>query len=258
MTGSRTRERGAALVIVAATLSVLSVLAFATGERARAVTGDATASLWRVQADAALEGAIVRAVVALNAAQLANDPVKLEPMDVGDLSVRLRVWREEGRVDVNASAPEVLESVFAAAGLGRTAAAAAAKRMREERDAQRRFGAVAELAQVEGLTEAFVRCLTPVLTVFSPLGEPDPAAAAPFLRRALVLPAADGAVRIRLGEAVTVATNLEDAGRTRSLQWTVRLTGDAARPLDVLDVRGPAEIDGAQPGPHCAGETPAW
>ena len=187
-TDSRTRlqssRRGVALMLVLWIVVILGGIAAAVTAGTR-TTGDITANARaRAVARYAAESGIVAAVAAaqrhMDAAgddvaerrQLLNDPIRLlrdvAGFDLGAASVRVVMVDVSARIDINAASEAVLAALFARAGHG-AAAAAAARAIRRHIDSvpgqAQLLQSLDEASAIDGVGVPLIRAAAAWLTV---------------------------------------------------------------------------------------------
>lgn len=193
---------------------------------------------------------------------------------VGAVPVRVRLRLEAGKLDLNAADERQLAALLRAAGLGdgeATGVAAAiadwrdADDLRRNRGAERRdyaaagreglppnrpFWDVSEVAGVLGMPAAVAACILPDLTIFAGGGTVREAGASPLMRRALGLaPLGEGGRGLAdlpsAGDVVAVEARIAGEGGAdrHARRWILRITGNMAEPVQVLERRdlGPLE-----------------
>jgi general secretion pathway protein K len=148
--------------------------------------------------DALIDGGVHAAGFLLFAAQQSPREVNGTSLRFSTGDVKLAVLDESGRVDLNTSAPELLEGLFSAVGGSSIPAAAFAARVVDWRDTDSDvavggaeandyasagathvprngpFGSVDELRMILGLSQRDLSRLEPHLTVFNTSGKIDP------------------------------------------------------------------------------------
>jgi general secretion pathway protein K len=216
------KERGFALVAV---LWMLVLLAFlATSYSASTRTG---AFLTRnleegARAEALADAGIHRALWELlrfdAEAPLRTDGTVYEWAFAGGV-VRFSMRDEAGKVDINAASEELLESLFAAAGLDAPSARALAEAVAAFHDGGEAasgspfqqhgvFRAVDDVQQVPGMSAAVFARIRPLITVYTGMMEPNVALAPPAVRAAMAAFPADAAED---GEAADASPFLSEA-----------------------------------------------
>ncbi|PWR25358.1 general secretion pathway protein GspK [Zavarzinia aquatilis] len=192
---------------------------------------------------------------------------------VGEVAVHVRVRPEAAKLDLNRADEVQLAALLRAAGLGDGEAQGVAAAIADWRDADgflrnggaeadayaarglaglppnRPFEDVLEVRNVLGLPPAVADCILPDLTLFNPSGPLVPAGASPLIRRALGLaPEAGAAPPVEApmpGDVVALEARIAgEAGVDRySRRWILRITGNMAEPVQVLERRdlGPLE-----------------
>lgn len=206
------RQRGVALLLVLWACTLLAVLLGGYAALARTEGLQARYQFAQTQAHYAAEAGVMRAVYGL------QDPV-LKQRWVGDgrpypfhydgANVTVSAVGEDGKVDLNAATPEVLQGLFHAAGLDQAQALVVAGHVVDWRSqpslegeaATRRatyaaagrnygprngpFASVEELQMVLGVTPALYRTVAADVTVWSGNPSPDPNIAPPLALAAI-------------------------------------------------------------------------
>ena len=182
--GRRTCEAGIALVVVLASLSILSAFAMSFSSSMRLQTTLAVNETRNAQVRAALEGGIHAAVASLlHPNRQQHWPVDGTPQEyeVGGHTMNISVYDEQGKVDLNTAHAPLIRNLFAAVTQTREDAERIARRVLEQREsdvaaARVNPGApigpwqsVTELRYVEGVSETIFRRAVPGLTVHSGL-----------------------------------------------------------------------------------------
>ena len=210
----RVRERGFALLIVLWTVALLSMLATQLAAAGRGEAQLARNIRDSAVAEAAADGAVYEAVfhaLDSSARHWPADGVVRQLRSAG-ATIALQIDNEAGKVNLNIAPPELLAALLHAAGVetGRAASIASAiadwrfvdaQRVGSKADAYRAAGrsagpphapfqSIEELGLVLGMTPGLLARLTPYLTLFHD-GQPNPLAAAPLVRQA-ILEAAGG------------------------------------------------------------------
>jgi len=185
--------RGVALIVVLWVVALLSSVALTLAAAARMETLLAGQRLEELRSRQAAEGALELTVLDLlfplgsGARPTDGTPFVLE---VGDSQVRVRVFDEAGKVDLNMAGPDLLSGLFRAAGATPELAAALADAVMDWRDADRlrrlngaedadyaaagldhgakdaRFENVGELRMVLGMTPEIFASVREAVTVY--------------------------------------------------------------------------------------------
>lgn len=271
-------ERGVALLIVVGVLAVMAVLAAGLIGALRGEMHATRRMLDDVAADAALEGAMWRAMAHLfdrraGAARAGWDSAG--SVLVGGVEVRIRLRAEAAKLDVNRAEPAQFAALLRAAGAADAEATGLADAIADWRDPDdfrresgaeqaeyaaagrpdqppnRPFADVTEIAGVLGMPADVAACILPDLTVHGGGGSLRLDEASPLMRRAMGLsPATAGALpdaedRFMAGDVIAVEARIasEDGGDRHARRWILRLTGNMAVPVQVLERRdlGPIE-----------------
>lgn len=234
------RQRGMALLVVLWVLALLSVLLAGLVGWVRLETRQALWQHQHTQAILAAEAGLGLAVAAL----LERNPQRqwladgqAHGLDFDGVELRLSVFSERGKLDLNAAASADFARLLKALG----ASAAQAEDLEHALD-QRRGGGqsplrlLEEVRELPGMTEALYTGLLPDVTLWSGLDSPDPAFASPLLKRALNL----GRGIAQVGEqgpmlSIHSQARLAD-GFTTTLRVTLLLNAskEGTRPYRVL------------------------
>lgn len=174
-------QRGIALVIVLWGVTLLSLLAASLAASSGMAARQSLNMVEAAQARARLDEALAAAVVALERPRhrwIADGRTRHLSLEGAEADIR--VTAEGGRADLNHAAPDLLQSLFRRAGGDDKLA-----RLLAERVAQRPLVAVAELAELPGMTLPLYRRLAPLTTVRNPDGKIDWRLADPALLAAI-------------------------------------------------------------------------
>jgi general secretion pathway protein K len=194
-------QRGIALISVLWITTLLAVIAASFTSSARTEGQLARNMVENAKAEALADGAVHRAVLGI----LEPEPERawrtdgrVYRLDYGDGAVVVRIFDEDGKVDLNAAPPELLAGLFRLLGLEEEQAQTLAERIVDFRDeddeaeangaedpdyesAGRADGAIdrplvseIELLGVLGMSEALYRRLRPFVTVYSGAEGIDP------------------------------------------------------------------------------------
>lgn len=260
-------DRGFALLVVAITLAVLSLIFAAALGTARQHLSYASAAGDRVRLGAAIDGAV--ATVEYDLATAGNTPPAIlkapQILRIGDVVVRIAARPETAKLDLNEAPLPALNRLFVNAGISAHDAkdlADAIGKRRKDRDARKQsrddllFQAVSEIGGLKGVDRDLVDCVMPDLTVFSGAPLVDAEYASPHVRTALGLgakPDTQPRISSLSGNVVTAGEPLElTATATDSLSHSVlsrmvviRLTGNSDRPVWTLAETSPAPTEEA-------------
>lgn len=185
-------DAGFALVLVLWVLVLLGLLGAGLLHEARMTRQQAASVAGALQARAAADGAIRRAILGLLDPR---DPLRLpldgtrHPVALFGRSIQVQVASETGRIDLNAASPDLLAALFRGVGLGPSEAAGLAASVvawrqaapastddpdAPYRDAGRLYGprqgpfrAVGELRLVLGMSDPLQEAVRPLVTVWS-------------------------------------------------------------------------------------------
>lgn len=276
-------ERGIALVAVLGFLAVMSLIAIGIVGASRTTVVNASRSLVRVQAQAAVESAINEAIAELVAARNLVPDIVTAPrqITVGGFTVTVGARPEHTKIDLNYADANLLGIMFRAGGADPDTAQALAAAVEDWRDgddllhlkgAERReyedaglkygpanafFASIDELRLVRGVTEPLFACLRPELTIFSQRQGIDIDNAAPMIRAAAGIDEAanEGATKrsvisdqaIAAGDVFEVTARLDDTNRNvrRAERVIVRITGNPRDPYWIMNVEAAYPIDEA-------------
>ena len=206
------RSRGLALITVLWVLTLLSLIAasFSSSTRTeiKLAFNQAEAARAEALADAGVHAAIQGLLATNPAAQWrADGTVYGWRFDDGEM--RVGIWDEGGKIDLNTASDALLQALFVAAGLGTDEASVLVDRIvdfrdpndlrqlngaedRHYRDAGLPYGAkdapfeaLEELRQVLGMTSALYDAVAPALTVHARQRQPHEPTAPPLVKAAL-------------------------------------------------------------------------
>jgi general secretion pathway protein K len=256
------RTRGLALVTVLWLISLLTLLATTllaiTRNHARMASRSAQIITAKTIADSAIRLTLLRIAAPLNeSSELAFSAQW--PLQVFDRTVDVRIEREAGRVDLNASDPALLAAVFRSGGIDSVRARDFASRILDWRDADDQpgsdgaendeykranlgygprnapFESIGELRQVLGL-EGISPQVLDAFTVYSTHSPTiSPAFAHPLVRKALGEQlASNHAAMLRqnlIEQVVRIHACTEERGVAVCRVAVVRLTPDGQRPF---------------------------
>lgn len=264
---SRGRDRGIALLAVIAVLTVLSLLAVTVLDTSRDAVLHARRASDLARAEAELEGAFWQTVFLLleGAGDLApafGPAGRVQAGGLGPMAIRIRA--EAGKVDLNTGDEAAIAALFRSAGLDDSRAAVLAAAVADWRDADdlrrlnggerrdyaragmagmppnRPFADIFELARVLGVTSDVLACVLQDVTLYAQLLAPRQDLASPLLARALGYGGRPNEkFRPVPGDALSIDVRmLDDEGTVRfARRWVLRLTGNRANPLQVLERR---------------------
>ncbi|WHZ19678.1 MAG: hypothetical protein OJF55_001827 [Rhodanobacteraceae bacterium] len=187
-------ERGAALLLVLWATVLLAALLVGVAAASRSQSEAALYDSERVRAELAAEAGLAHAVAGLREPGLREQWVpdgRPYVFDFDGARVTVRVVDASGMLDLNASPPELLRSLFEAAGAGRSRADGLANAIADWRGGvasrPRRveqasagtgnlhgpFRAIDQVARLPGMDAALYAKVEPALTVFSGRNFPD-------------------------------------------------------------------------------------
>ncbi|WEN15300.1 type II secretion system protein GspK [Rhodanobacter sp. AS-Z3] len=273
----RDEQRGVALLLVLWACTLLAILLGGYAALARTEGLQARYQFAQTQAHYAAEAGLMRAAYALQDPQpkqrwMADG--RLYSFHYNDATVTVRAIDEGGKVDLNTASPEVLLTLFEAAGLQPVPAQVVADHVVDWRtlpvaDADASsgrgdylaagrnyaprhapFASVEELQMVLGITPALYRQLAPVLTIWSGSTSPDPNTAPPLALAAIpgMTPeqrqqieaarqrnAKDPRLVLGAGTTHSIRSEAKLADGTRAiLRATIRLQAGQVQPYVVL------------------------
>lgn len=207
------RRRGIALVSVLWVVTLLSLMAASFSRTTRTDVNLARNQIDNAQAEALADAGVYRAVVGLTAlapefAWRADGSVYTWSFGGGE--IRIAVWDEGGKIDLNTADDEILQNLFVAAGVDPQDASALVDAIADYRDGNdlrrvngaedddyRRAGfahgakdapfeVLDELRQVFGMTPELYERVRPAVTVHARLRRPFELTAPPLVRAALL------------------------------------------------------------------------
>ncbi|BFI97382.1 MAG: type II secretion system protein GspK [Rhodanobacter sp.] len=206
------RQRGVALLLVLWACTLLAIVLGGYATLARTAALQTRYQFERTRAHYAAEAGVMRAIYAL----LQTDPKqhwsgdgRMYPFAFDDAKVQVSIVDEDGKVDLNAASPQVLQALFRAAGLDATAAdklaanivdwrsftanSTQADSLRAEYTAAGRaygprhgpFATLEEVQQVLGMTPELYQKVEPAITIWSGRAIPNPETAPPLALAAI-------------------------------------------------------------------------
>ena len=267
------RQRGVALLLVLWACTLLAILLGGYAALARTEALQARYQFAGTQAHYAAEAGLMRAVYGL------QDP-RVRQRWIGDgrpytfvydrASVVVRATDEDGKVDLNSAAPEVLAGLFRAAGLrpreadeladrvvdwrsppglsgevdSRRAAYVAAGRDYGPRNGP--FVTVEELQLVLGMTPALYRQIAPVLTIWSGRPTPNPNTAPPLALQAIpgITPQQLAAIRVTRAKNAADPSLALNNGTTHSIESVATLADGTSAVLRATVRMQPGQVGG--------------
>lgn len=200
-------QRGVALLVVLWASTLLAILLGGYAVLARTEGLQARYQFAQTQAHYAAQAGLARAVYGLHDAQPAQRWVadgRPYTLAFDQARIEVSAVSEEGKVDLNAATPQVLQALFAAAGLAPDAARQLAAQVvgwrqpvlaadaangadtayaaagRDYRPRHAPFASIEELQMVLGMTPALYRRLESQITIWSGRPVPDPNTAPPL------------------------------------------------------------------------------
>lgn len=236
--------------LAATLLATAAALLLLNAQAARSAAGESTRF---ARAQVSADGALAEVIVRLDA----GEPFPAQG-EIWSSEDGARVYRQDtaGLIDVNAAEPETLARLFQSIGLTQERAGQLSAAMADWRDgddlvrtggaenaqyasaglegpANRPFETEGEIVRVMGVTPELARCALVFLTAYSGQSDIEPGAAAPALRSALTLTAADSPpATAPLGRVIILRAEapISEHAVVRRAVW-IRLTGDPERPL---------------------------
>lgn len=198
-------QRGVALLVVLWACTLLAILVGGYAMLARTEGLQARYQFAQTQAHYAAEAGVMRAIYALQDPQLPQRWMadgRSYPFDFDGARVNVSIVSENGKVDLNAASPDVLQNLFKAAGMADNEAQALTRNVVDWRSfnvvpsstpnmayvqAGRDYGprhgpfaSIEELQMVLGMDPAVYRRLASQVTLWSGRQSPDPATAPPL------------------------------------------------------------------------------
>lgn len=180
-------ERGAALLLVLWATILLAALLVGVAAASRSHGGAALYGSERVRAELAAEAGLAHAIVGLRAPSLGDQWVpdgRPYTFDFDGAKVTVAVVDVSGMLDLNASPPDLLRGLFAAAGAGPAQAGQLADAVTTWRGGTLQaaagagqphgpFRTIDQLARVPGVDAALFAKVEPAVTVYSGRNAPD-------------------------------------------------------------------------------------
>ncbi|QRN55995.1 general secretion pathway protein GspK [Dyella caseinilytica] len=215
--GAKRHQRGVALLLVMWACTLLAILLGGYAVLAHTEGLQASYQFQQTRAHYAAEAGLMRAIYALQAPNVGDRWVadgRVYPFAYEGAKVGVSVISESGKVDLNASSPDVLTNLFRNTGVDASHAAAIAQAvvdwrsfpMGQQQAAQRAavytaagrdygprngpFASVEELEMVLGMTPQMYDAVAPYVTIWSGRASPDPNTA-PLLALASIPPGMD-------------------------------------------------------------------
>ena len=190
-----TSSKGMALIAVLWITSLLALMAAGIGSSSRTAAklafNHVENTKARLSADAGVQQAVYGLLTETGVRPWQAGGVLNEAVNLNQTEVEIQIRDEDGKIDINVSAPELLQGLFAAAGLTEEQASGLAARLIDYRDkdsdpspfgaedadyiaagrldgaADRPFRHVAELRDVLGISDEIYRRVSPDLTIYS-------------------------------------------------------------------------------------------
>lgn len=264
-------QRGVALLVVLWACTLLAILVGGYAMLARTEGLQARYQFAQSQAHYAAEAGVMRAIYALQDPQLQQRWMpdgRIYPFEFDGAKVKVSIVSENGKVDLNAASPDVLQNLFKAAGMAdndaqsltrnvvdwRTFSAAPPSNVPNAAYAQAGrdygprhgpFASIEELQMVVGMQPALYRTLAPQITLWSGRQSPDPTTAQPLALAAvpgMTPPQAQALVAARAAGAPQPALAAMQ-GVTHSIRAEATLV-DGTRAI----LRATVRLQGVRPG----------
>lgn len=248
-------QRGVALLLVLWACTVLAILLGGYATLARTAALQSRTQLAQARAHYAAEAGLAWAIDQLQGSavgqRMAADG-RAYPFRFDGIDVQVSVVGEDGKVDLNAATPEVLQGLFRAAGEDAVAARQLAVEVvdwrsfatRPGQSAQARaryaavgrdygprqtaFASLAELQLVLGMTPALYRQIEPAITIWSGRSAPDPNSAPPLALAAIPGLGSRGAQAVQLARGQRTGASATASGATYSIHASA-MVADGAR-----------------------------
>ena len=199
-------QRGVALLVVLWACTLLAIMVGGYAMLARTEGLQARYQFAQTQAHYAAEAGLMRAIYALQDPQLQQRWMpdgRIYPLDFDGAKINVSIVSENGKVDLNAASPDVLQNLFKAAGMSdgdaqsltrnvvdwRTFSATMPSNVPNAGYAQAGrdygprhgpFATVEELQMVLGMQPTLYRALASQVTLWSGRQSPDPSTAPPL------------------------------------------------------------------------------
>lgn len=203
---SKHGQRGVALLVVLWACTLLAIMVGGYAMLARTEGLQARYQFAQTQAHYAAEAGLMRAIYALQDPQLQQRWMpdgRIYPLDFDGAKINVSIVSENGKVDLNAASPDVLQNLFKAAGMSdgdaqsltrnvvdwRTFSATMPSNVPNAGYAQAGrdygprhgpFATVEELQMVLGMQPTLYRALASQVTLWSGRQSPDPSTAPPL------------------------------------------------------------------------------
>jgi len=221
--GSRTRQRGVALLITLWALALLSLLMLEIIDSVRLENRQSLYQLQQARAQLAAEAGVALAVLHLSDPRRdqrwrANGQAYTQPFDGSQLAVQ--VYSDMGKVDLNSSSPDLcarLAQVLGASAYQASRLAAGVRARQAEADVTP-LQVLEEATQLPGMSTDLFERLLPYITVWSGYDEP-------------VAALASAPVRLALGQGLAATSDTVDPGPVLSVNSEARLNTGARATL---------------------------
>ncbi len=235
------RSRGIALVSVLWVIALLSILALGVSSEIRTETRSISNLLRLTQAQYAAEGGVDLAIANLFTSSPARWPVDgaVQQVRIAKAAVRIAIYDETGRIDLNYAEPWLLNKLLASVNVGADERLLLVDAILDWRDSDNlrrlngaeddtyfaagmpygakdaKFDNVDELGLVFGMRPEIVQAIKPVLTVYSGRPGVNSAVASAQVLRVLSGGGTDGLERYgeRLGSPSAQASDLANSAR---------------------------------------------
>jgi general secretion pathway protein K len=264
-------QRGVALLVVLWACTLLAIMVGGYAMLARTEGLQARYQFAQTQAHYAAEAGLMRAIYALQDPQLQQRWMpdgRIYPLDFDGAKVNVSIVSENGKVDLNAASPDVLQGLFKAAGLSDNDAQSLTRNVVDWRtfsatmpsnvpnagyaQAGRDYGprhgpfaTVEELQMVLGMQPALYRTLAPQVTLWSGRQSPDPTTAPP-----LALAAVPGMTQQQAQALVAARSAGQPQGALAAMQGVTHSIRSEATLTDGTRaiLRATVRLQGMRPG----------
>jgi general secretion pathway protein K len=269
------RQRGVALLLVLWACTLLAILLGGYAALARTEGLQARYQFAQTQAHYAAEAGIMRAFYGLHDPINKNrwvDDGRVYSLAFDGATIKISAVGENGKVDLNAATPDVLQALFQAAGTSPADAKSLAANVVDWRSAplmatdldKRRavyaaaghdygprngpFVSIEELQMVLGMTPALYRVIAPDITIWSGNASPDPNTAPPLALAAIpgMTPQQEAVVYASRQRGATDLSMVLNNGVTNSIRSEAMLT-DGTRAVLRATMRLQQGKSGTQP-----------
>ncbi|WP_049622672.1 general secretion pathway protein GspK [Frateuria defendens] len=271
MIAARRRQRGIALLVVLWACTLLAVLLGGYAMLARTEGMQARYQFAQAQAHYAAEAGLARAIVGLQAQQPAQRWIadgRAYDFRFDNAQLHVSAIDENGKVDLNAGSPQVLQGLFRAAGLREDEAQRLARAVvdwrsfvplgasaptdglyagRDYAPRHAPFASLEELQQVAGMTPALYVRVAPVITLWSGRESPDQGSAPPLALAAIPGMTPEQAAEIAAARTKPQPTGLVAGGGVTHSIRSEAMLADGTRAVLRATIRLQGARSGAQP-----------